>query len=48
MAKLLKGIIPRATLLLVAALLTLGLLSACDVFGTKAPDEESPESATLP
>jgi type VI secretion system secreted protein Hcp len=48
MVKSLKGILPRTTLLLVVALLTLGLLSACDVFGTKAPDEESPESATLP
>jgi len=48
MAKLLKGIMPRATLLLVVALLAMSLLSACDAFGTKTPDEESPESATLP
>ena len=43
-----KGIMPRITLLLVVAFLTLTLLAACDVSGTKAPDEGSPESASLP
>jgi type VI secretion system secreted protein Hcp len=43
MVQSLKGVMPRVTLLLVAALLTLGLLSACDILDTKAPDEESTE-----
>lgn len=47
MVKSLKGVVPGITLV-VAVLLTLGLLAACDIFETKAPDEESPESAKLP
>jgi hypothetical protein len=41
MVKSIKGIMPGITLLLVAVLLTLTLLSACDIFATETPDEES-------
>jgi len=41
MKKVRKGRLPQIALLLVTLLLTLTMLSACDVFSTKAPDEES-------
>ncbi|HEY32115.1 MAG TPA: type VI secretion system tube protein Hcp [Dehalococcoidia bacterium] len=40
MKKPLKGKLPKIALLLVALLLTLTMLAACDAFGTKAPEEE--------
>jgi type VI secretion system secreted protein Hcp len=41
MAKSTKGVMSKFTLLLLATLVTIGLLAACDILDTKAPDEES-------